>query len=477
MNEANENSPKDKLVCLECGAKVGIDRDACPGCGSERHLISSDSGTELPVDAPSPRRTRPAVFSSIAIMIIIAVSMVLINALKTPASDGMDLVEEKISELQIEPEPVDIVDEEIFASNDVSIEDDIGLIIADGEYYKLRGEWPEAISAYEKALALKNDDVDIIEQLAMAYIKNDDVDNALFHLGRWMELKGDDPTPHTLKGSILYGQGKFAEARDEFRMVVILAGDDEALRKDYSAQVSKIDEYLAEVQRLTEEAAKYDIGEGWTHEEMPGYRPPGRTESDDEPKSGTSPLSQLLEQSNEGESDEGSVLIGEGAEEITVDEEGETAGDEPEETLPDEPEPPSDEGIDGEGTEGRIDIEVGEEPAEPQHVRITGARFDASDDEFSIYLDTRGRSHPKYYYDEPAGVLWLTVPNAECDFTKVPIERTFTNTLVSSIKTWDDDSGNVRFKITLKSPIYFSSPTVMALGLSLHLRRVEVQGE
>lgn len=469
MTDFNGNSGEDSLVCLECGAEVGMDQEKCPSCGSERHLMRSDrGGSELPRDTPVEKRTRPAVYSAGAITAIIIISLVLINALQPPEVAAEDPVDEKIAVAVEEPAPVDAVEEEIFSTFNENLEDDFGSLFAEGEWHKLRAEWPEAITAFEKALAIRNDDVTTIEELVKAYTQDDDVANALFHLNRWIQIDAANPTPHSLKGSILYGQGKHDEARKEFRASADLAGDDAELQEDYSAKADEIDERLAERDRLAEEAAKYDIGEGWVHEETPEYQPKPTPETEKPDVEGSTPLTQFLQQKDEGESDDGSVLIGEGVE----DDSGEIVEEEPIDTPGEEQAKEPDE-AGTEEDEGQISIEIGEGTVTPEHVRITGARFDASEDTFSIYLDTHGRAHPKCYYDTGAGVIWLTIPNSECDFTKVPLERTFTTTFVKSIKTWSDEDGNTRFKITLKEPVLFSSPTVMALGLSLHLRRIE----
>jgi len=474
MTEFNGNSGEDSLVCLECGAEVGMDQQKCPSCGSERHLMRSDrGGSELPRDTPVERRTRPAVYSAGAITAIIILSLVLINALQPPEVAAEDPVDEEIAVAMVEkPDPVDPVEEEILSTFNENLEDDFGSLFAEGEWHKLRGEWPEAITAFEKALAIRNDDVATIEELVKAYTQDDDPANALFHLNRWIQIDAANPTPHSLKGSILYGQGKHDEARKEFRASADLAGDETDLQEDYSAKADEIDENLAERDRLAEEKAKYDIGEGWVHEETSGFQPKPTPETETPPVEGSSPLTQFLQQKDEDDPDDGSVLLGEGVKEdagkIVEEESTETSGEEQTED-PDETEAEQD--------EGQISIEMAEGTVTPEHVLITGARYDASEETFSIYLDTNGRANPKYYYDTAPGVIWLTIPNADCDFTKVPLERTFTKTFVTSIKTWGDEEGNTRFKIILKEPVHFTSPTVMSLGFSLHLRRIETKDD
>ena len=473
MSELYENIGGEKLVCIECGTEVGMDQAKCPSCGSERHLMRSyRGGSELPRDILPLKRTRPAVYSAGAITVIIILSLVLINALRPPEVAAEDPVDEEIAVAMVEePEPVDTVEEEIFSSFNQDLEDDFGSLFAEGEWHKLRGEWPEAITAFEKALAIRNDDVKTIEELVKAYTQDDDVANALFHLNRWIQIDATNPAPHSLKGSILYGQGKQDEASREFRMSADLAEDETDLQEDYSAKADEIDERLAELDRLAEEKAKYDIGEGWVHEETQEPQPKPTTENEEPPAEGSTPLTQFLQQNDEDEPEDGSVLLGDGVEQDS----SEIAEDESTEVTDEEQAEDPDE-IEAEQDEGQISIEMGEGAVAPEYVLITGARFDASEETFSIYLDTNGRARPKLYYDTDAGVIWLTIPNAECDFTKVPLERTFTTTFVTSIKTWGDEGGSTRFKILLKEPVHFTSPTVMALGFSLHLRRADVNG-
>ena len=169
---------------------------------------------------------------------------------------------------------------------------------------------------------------------------------------------------------------------------------------------------------------------------------------------GTTPFSQFFD--NDPDDDDSLVLLGEGQENNGIepmDSGGESASEDGREDKP----------------EGTIEIEVGEAESAPEHIRITGARYDGSDDDFSLYFDTEGRASPRYYYDKAESVFWITIPNAECDFSNVPIERTFSHPLVDSVRAWADENNNVRFKIGLKEPVSYSSPTIMALGFSLRL--------
>jgi tetratricopeptide (TPR) repeat protein len=480
MTETNEENKNDTLVCLSCGAEVSLDEGACPVCGSDRHLMQSGTGaSELPVDSASPRRTRPAVMSTLAVLVVLAISLVLINALDKPTS-GSDTTPDEIDiDAIADSPPLDETEREIVESLSETPEDDFGSLAADGAWHALRGEWHEAILSYEKALALRNDDVEAIEGLVRAYIEIDDIDNALFHIDRWIEMYDSDPIPHALKGSILYGQGEYEGARDEYRAALYRTGAGDDAMKDYSEKLIEINDVIEEQERLAEEAAKYDIGEGWVHIDKEEIKPTPKPEPEAEPGTGPTPFSQFLEKPD----DDGTVLIGEGEQKGDA---GETA--EPTEGAPAEEVPRDDGGqvsedkavedsstVETEDDEGKIDIEISEDEARPQHVRITGARYDSSPDEFSLYLDTMGRASPRCYYDEPNLVFWLTISNAECDFTSVPLERTFTNSLVSSIRAWADDEGNTRFKIILNGPVGYSSPTILSLGLSLHLMRTQTE--
>ncbi len=455
MPSGNEEIKDDKLVCLQCGAEVPADEWQCPGCGSDRHLIQRDrvSAGVMPSMRP-PRRTRPSVYSGLAIIIIVAVSLILINAAGKPPAEAVSNDEEVMLDIALEAGSGDSTEQDIVKSLTGLEDDDFDTLVGEGAWHASRSEWPEAISAFEKALARKNDETGVMEELARAYIELDDIDNAMFHLDRWIEVEPDDPAPYALKGSIYFGQGKYEEAREAYRDALYRTGAGDSKMDEYSRKLAEIRDIIAEKEQVKEETSEFDIGEGWIHEPMPEYKPGVKPESKPQPEGGTTPFSQFFD--NDKGDDDSLVLLGEGQESSTTEPVEADADTEEEEAAEDKP-------------EGSIEITLGEGESSPEHTRITGARYDSSDEDFSLYFDTEGRASPRYYYDKPANVFWITVPNAECDFSNVPIERTFTHPLVESVRSWADDGGNVRFKIILKEPIQYSSPTIMALGFSLRM--------
>jgi len=453
-----EGSDSDKLVCLKCGADVSLDESVCPSCGSDRHLLQSkQGGGELPKDHPKLIRKRSAVYWGIATIVLVALAIVLVNAFNKPLAGEEKTADEIIAASNHFETSTDDTNVQMDAGLTGEDVEDFAGLAAKGSWHVSRGEWAEAIGAYEKALALKNDDIEVIEELTLAYLEVDDIDGALFHLNRWAEINPADPRPHALKGSIFFGQGKLENAREEYKAAVKYAAKGDRRIDEYVGRIDDITRELDDERRAKEEAEK-DIGDGWIPEEwpQPAVKPDPQSEEKDE--GGITPFSQFFkpEEKEPKPDDKGTVLI------------GDDAGQNADEKNNGQQDKNGGDSSGGDETSGDTTEEGGTEAAP---IKVTGARFEATDDDFSIYLDTLGRATPKYSYDENEKVFWLTIPNADCDFTSVPRERTFIHPFVELIKTWSDEEGNVRFKIILKEPIQYTQPTVLGLGISIHLRK------
>lgn len=265
MVTGNEENKDDRLVCLQCGEEVAEDEWECTKCGSDRHLIQKN---RVAADVPAtrtPRRAGPSVYSGMAIIIIAAISLILISAVGKPSADAVTDNEEVILDIAREADAGNSVEQQIVNSLTGLEDDDFDSLVGEGAWHASRGEWPEAVSAFEKALARKNDETGVMEELARAYIEIDDIENALFHLDRWIEVEADDPAPYALKGSIYFGQGKFELAQESYRDALYRTGAGDSQMDEYSRKLAEIRDIIEENKQLEEEIPEFDIGEGWIH--------------------------------------------------------------------------------------------------------------------------------------------------------------------------------------------------------------------
>ncbi len=78
-----------------------------------------------------------------------------------------------------------------------------------------RGELPEAVAAYRRAVELDPDHVNAWSGLAMALARSDDLDGAIEAGRRAVELDPDEPLGHTSLSMFYQQKGMIPEAEDE----------------------------------------------------------------------------------------------------------------------------------------------------------------------------------------------------------------------------------------------------------------------
>ncbi len=82
-----------------------------------------------------------------------------------------------------------------------------------GLAYYTKGEFAQAVEAYEKALAIKPDAADVLRGLGMAYVELKETDKAEAALKKAWEAGGSAEIAYSL-GKLYYNAGRFDEALD-----------------------------------------------------------------------------------------------------------------------------------------------------------------------------------------------------------------------------------------------------------------------
>ena len=164
---------------------------------------------------------------------------------------------EKSSYDAVISEGTDILNDRDYArilSKNPQEEADIYYMIADS--YFSQDDYSDAITFYKKAVDLKTDNSDCYRDLAIAFARNGQTDEAEKIIAKADEYGLGSADTKLVDAEIDYGKGKYADAEDEFRKAADLAVDDEDLHFRalyYLAKTyEKEDDFESEIDTLGE---------------------------------------------------------------------------------------------------------------------------------------------------------------------------------------------------------------------------------
>ncbi len=111
---------------------------------------------------------------------------------------------------------------------------DLRLDLTTTEFYNLGnsfarlGHWNDAVREYRRALQIKPDQPDVLDNLGFALVEEKQYSGAITNFQAALKLKPDSIGAHNNLASVLYMQDRYQEAAQQFQTVLQLAPDNES---------------------------------------------------------------------------------------------------------------------------------------------------------------------------------------------------------------------------------------------------------
>lgn len=139
--------------------------------------------------------------------------------------------------------------------SDASDEEKSDALVYLGRIERIHDNTSKAISYFNRALKFNKKNHNAYVELAGAHSDNNDLDTALTHIDRAIELKKDGSDLYLVKGNILFRQGKFNEAKQNYGKAVDYDGENGHAYYNRSLVEIKLGDRFAAIEDLKRAAA------------------------------------------------------------------------------------------------------------------------------------------------------------------------------------------------------------------------------